>query len=176
MRSFEHCDMQPKVAMERDVDIAASGSHTERIDPTDPGETVHWSAAPESADTIKRGGALTVVLTGQIRDGWHVYAFRQHPTGPIPLRVTLDRNEVASAEGSSAGSPPEKAHDVRFGVDVEFYTGVFAVRMPVRLSERLPAGSQQIPVSVRFQSCSAEVCLPPKTVHLVVPVEVPPEG
>jgi uncharacterized protein YfaS (alpha-2-macroglobulin family) len=40
MRSYEHCDDHDKVAMERDIDLAATGSHTERIYPTEPGEYI----------------------------------------------------------------------------------------------------------------------------------------
>ena len=39
-RSYEHCDAHPHTMIERDVDIAAGGSHTERIYPTEPGDYV----------------------------------------------------------------------------------------------------------------------------------------
>lgn len=37
-RSFQNCEATDKLMFERDVDIAAGGSHTERINPTEPGE------------------------------------------------------------------------------------------------------------------------------------------
>jgi len=39
-RATYHCDAADKTVLERDVQIAAGGSHTERIYPTDPGEYV----------------------------------------------------------------------------------------------------------------------------------------
>ena len=38
------------------------------------------------------------------------------------------------------------------------------------------AGPQQIPISVRFQTCNGHICQPPKTVKLSVPVTVRANG
>ncbi len=39
-RGYEHCDSKDTIAMERDVDIAAGGSHTERVVPAVPGDYI----------------------------------------------------------------------------------------------------------------------------------------
>jgi len=39
-RSFERCESTEKTMFERDIDIAAAGSHTERINPTEPGDYI----------------------------------------------------------------------------------------------------------------------------------------
>ena len=129
-------------------------------------ETVSWTVSAQPANAVKPASALTLTLQGHVQDGWHVYALKQLPGGPTPLHVALDPNNVAAASGEAAGSPPTKVHDPSFNLDTQFYSHVFTVTVPVRLSPHLAAGQQLIPVSVRFQTCNDRICQPPKTIHL----------
>ena len=140
------------------------------------GDTVTWTVAPQTADDVKPGSRLALVLHGTVLDGWHVYALKQLPDGPTPLRVALDPNDVAVADGSPTGSPPTKVHDPSFNLDTQFYSHAFTVTAPVRVGKHLAAGRQAIPVNVRFQTCTDRICLPPKTVHLSAPITVRADG
>jgi Disulphide bond corrector protein DsbC len=111
-------------------------------------------------------------LSGHVEEGWHVYALSQKPGGPIPLRVSIEDNPVASLAGPPSGSTPETRLDPSFNLQTEFYTSSFAVHVPITLKPGSAAANQQIPLSIRFQTCSARECKPPKTVHLTIPVEV----
>lgn len=137
--------------------------------------TVEWVTSWTSKTPLKRGEAATLELSGQVQDGWHVYALTQLPGGPTALRVSLDENPVARLLGSATGSKPERKHDRSFDLDTQFYTHSFTVRLPVYLKGEADTGRQLIPVSVRFQICSDRECQPPKTVHLSVPVDVFPD-
>ena len=135
---------------------------------------VQWAATLGSSGAIKGGGATTVELSGTIKDGWHVYALSEPPGGPTALRVTVDDNQVALAAGVPSGTRPQKRHDPSFGLETKFYTHAFTIRVPVQLKQQSTAGRQDIPVSVRFQTCSDRECQPPTTIHLLVPVDVLP--
>jgi hypothetical protein len=111
-------------------------------------------------------------LSGEVQDGWHVYALTQRPGGPTALRVAIDENPVAELVGTPSGTAPESKHDPSFDLDTQFYAHSFAVRVPVSVKPGAEVGRQLIPVSVRFQTCSARECQPPKTIHLSVPVDV----
>jgi hypothetical protein len=137
-----------------------------------PPEPVHWNVALVFKDPIRKGSDATLEVSGVIDAGWHVYALEQLPHGPTPLRVTLDQNVIAVLASPASGSAPEKAYSASFGLDTEYYTHSFAVRVPVRLSQDLPAGRQLIPLNVRFQACSDKECLLPRTLHLSLPIEV----
>ncbi len=139
-------------------------------------ETVSWTLAAQSPDSVKPGSKLVLSLHGAVLDGWHVYALTQLPGGPIPLRVTLDANEVATADGVPAGSPSTKSHDPSFNLDTQYYSKTFTVTAPVRINGHLAAGRQSIPVSVRYQTCTAQICHPPKTVHLSASINVKADG
>ncbi|MFL6603550.1 MAG: protein-disulfide reductase DsbD domain-containing protein [Steroidobacteraceae bacterium] len=124
-----------------------------------PDPRVDWAASWSNPVTLE--------LTAHVEEGWHVYALTQRPGGPIPLRVSIDDNPVASPGAPPSGSTPETRLDPSFNLQTEFYTNSFAVHVPVSLKSNASAG-QSIPVSIRFQACSARECKPPKTVHLVV--------
>lgn len=132
-------------------------------------DTVQWTAAVTSVAGLRDGGEATLELSGSILPGWHVYALSEPDGGPTALRITLDDNDVVSAAGSPSSTPPQKKHDRSFGLVTEFYTHAFKVQVPVHVKST--AGKPLIPVNVRFQSCSDRECLPPRTIHLSVPVE-----
>src|SRR5689334_7863184 len=79
-------------------------------------ETVSWSASAGSAP-VKPDGAVTVTLNAKVAEGWHVYALKQLPNGPTPLRITVDQNPLAAQAGEPAGSPATKVHDPAFNLD-----------------------------------------------------------
>jgi DsbC/DsbD-like thiol-disulfide interchange protein len=137
--------------------------------------TVSWTVAPQAADA-KPGGRTTITLQGAVQEGWHVYGLKQLPDGPTPLLVTLDKTDAASAAGAPTGSPPTKFHDPAFDLETQYYSKAFTVSLPVRVGPKLAAGRQQIPVSVRFQTCNGQICQPPKTVRLSAPITVRSDG
>ena len=134
-------------------------------------ETVSWSVDPIAAPG-KTGRAI-VNVHGSIREGWHIYGFKQAATGPTPLVVSIEQNAVATAAGPASGSAPVVALDPAFGFVTPHYVRNFSLTVPVRLRARLTPGRQVVPLSIRYQSCDGRVCLPPKTVHLTVPIAVP---
>ena len=131
--------------------------------------TVSWSVQPA---TTSQGGPLKLTLNGTVAPGWHVYALKQLPGGPTPLLVTLETNSAVVAAGAPAGSPAKTVHDPAFDLDTQFYADAFTLTVPVRLKPHLPAGPQQVPVSVRFQTCNGRICQPPRTVHLSATVNL----
>jgi len=135
-------------------------------------QTVNWTITADPEEAVKQGGRVTLTLHGEVADGWHVYALKQLPNGPTPLRVTLDQNDVATASGAPVGSPATKIHDQGFNLDTQFYSHAFTVALPLQIAAQSASGTQQIPVSVRFQTCNDRVCQPPKTVHLTAAISI----
>jgi hypothetical protein len=132
--------------------------------PGDPAtkDTVSWSAPTIS---VTKGDRAKLILNGAVLAGWHVYSLKQALEGPTPLVVTVDANEIASADGAVTETPPTTFKDPAFGVDTHFYSNTFTLTLPVKLKSK-PGASAAIPVSVRFQTCNGRICQPPKTVHL----------
>ncbi|MFT4111167.1 protein-disulfide reductase DsbD domain-containing protein [Silvibacterium sp.] len=136
-------------------------------------QPVQWTVAVEPKKQVSAGEGITLHLAAPIDPGWHVYALNEPSGGPIPLRIALDNAEIAQIDGAISGTTPKTQHDESFQSDTSYYEGHFELRVPVKLA-RVHSGEQALPLSVRFQACSSRTCLPPRTVHLPVSVEVIP--
>lgn len=141
-----------------------------------PIQPVTWTASADAKTPLHIGDHLAFKLTAEIQDGWHVYAPTQPAGGPIPLRVAIEPNDVVEAAGSATGTKPQIHHDPSFDLETQFFSHTFVMNLPAEVKQRSAAGGllHQVSVSVRFQSCSDRTCLPPKVVHLLVPIEVTP--
>jgi hypothetical protein len=139
-----------------------------------PIQSVQWSGSVKPGTPIRQGSKVTIELSGEIQDGWHVYGLSQAPDGPIPLRVTLDGNEVIKSAGAVSGTAPVKKYDPSLNVETESYSGSLALHLPAQVNDHPSPGKQVISVAIRFQACNDRVCLPPRTVHLSVPIEILP--
>jgi DsbC/DsbD-like thiol-disulfide interchange protein len=139
-----------------------------------PVQPVSWSARAEV--DAKPGSHMIVSLSAQVEEGWHVYGLNQVEGGPTPLRITMDPNGIVQPAGTPSGTPPVKKHDVSFDLDTEVFARPFTLRVPVQVKPHTAVGSQDIAFNVRFQACNDHVCLPPRTVHLTVPVQIPADA
>ena len=135
-------------------------------------QPVQWSGSTKPGTPLKHGSKVVIELSAAVQGGWHVYGLSQAGGGPTPLRVTIDENEIVHNAGAVSGTPPLKKHDPSFDLDTESYVGSFSLQLPVQVNDHPAAGKQVIPVAIRFQACSDRTCLPPKTIHIVVPIEV----
>jgi hypothetical protein len=137
-----------------------------------PSQVVQWSAAVTPKGAAKQGRKVDLELSASVQEGWHVYALTQISGGPTPLHVSLDENTVVQMAGVASGSAPVRKHDPSFDLDTELYSRTFTLRVPIEVKRHAALGNQTVPVSVRFQSCNDRTCLPPRTVHLTVPIEI----
>jgi len=137
-----------------------------------PVQPVQWTGAVAPKTAVRAGANIVIELSAAVQEGWHVYGLAQLPGGPTPLRVTLDTNAFVQTAGAPTGSSPVKKHDTDFDLDTEVYNGRFDLHLQAQINQHSPAGRNLIPVSVRFQACNDRVCLPPRTIHLSVPIEI----
>lgn len=137
-----------------------------------PIQPVQWSGSAKPGTQLKHGSKVVLELCAEIQGGWHVYGLSQAGGGPTPLRVTLDENEIVHSTGAVSGRPPLKKHDPSFDLETESYVGSFSLHLPVQVNDHPAGGKQVISVAVRFQACSDRTCLPPKTVHIAVPIDI----
>jgi len=139
-----------------------------------PIQPVQWKGSIAAKARIEPGHKATIDIAGNIQEGWHVYGLDQVAGGPTPLHAALEPNEIVQTAGAITSSAPVKKHDSSFDLDTQVYSNSFTLHVPVQVKEHPAAGKQALSVSVHYQACSDKVCLPPRTVHVSVPIEISP--
>jgi thiol:disulfide interchange protein len=130
---------------------------------------VSWSLS-SSKKTAKAGEKFNVQLSGTVQSGWYIYSVTQGAGGPYPTRVTVAAPFALA--GGVKGPAPKRQMDANFGIETEKYLGGANLTVPVSVPATTAPGAQTLEVSVRFQTCNDEVCLPPKTVKVSAPIEI----
>ncbi len=149
--------------------LSASGLAAQDI----PENPVTWSlTAKEPPKPLKPGSTFNAQLTAKIEGGWHLYSLDQPDGGPKPTRITVPAEQVFELADSIESPEPRKKHDENFGMETEFYLDGVTFTLPVRVAANASAGQHKLQVQVRFQTCSDQLCLPPKTLKLELAVEV----
>lgn len=91
-RSYQHCDASTQPMVERSVDLASAGSHTERINPTAPGDyTVKITATDAAGNQVVAATEIYVIGKGE--------AFWSGDEG---ARMTLIASKPTYAVGDTA--------------------------------------------------------------------------
>ncbi len=138
-----------------------------------PKEPIKWSAKATLPDhPLKPGEQFSVELTARIEEGWHLYSLDQAEGGPTPTRILLPTDQPFEQDGAIDSAEPKSAMDPNFNLLTQYYDEQAIFTVPVRVAVNAPAGKSEVRVNVSFQTCSNELCLPPKTVKLGVAVNI----
>jgi len=138
-----------------------------------PKEPVKWSIKPASPDKpIQRGDSFTLQLTATIEPGWHVYSTDQEEGGPTPTRIVLAPDQPFEQVGGIASTEPKSTMDPNFNLLTQYYEGDATFTMTLKAAATAPSGKTDVKVNVTFQTCSDQLCLPPKTVKLTAAVNI----
>ncbi len=105
---------------------------------------------------------LTVKIA--IEKGWYIYANPAGAAGPIPTTVQVE--STSALRNVQIQYPPGKLK-TQAGENFQIYED--AVEITVQLQRALVNGqpdSSPLTVTVRYQACNDQICLPPRTVKL----------
>ena len=137
-----------------------------------PADPVAWKLQDLSAAPIKAGARLNLKLLATVQQGWHLYSLKPMAEGPIPTRIWIAEGQPFSLAGAVQSPEPQVVQDATFGVEVEVFEGDLQFTLPVRVAIGTPVGAQKVVVSASYQSCNDQICLPPKTVKVELPVTI----
>ncbi len=123
-----------------------------------------------SIGTIKRGGAAKATIVMDIPGGLHVNSYRPGSEYAIPTVIK------ASASGAKVGSvayPRGKNRKLSFSEDtINVYEGRAVFTFNVTVPAKFKGSVVKIPVTVRYQACTDEVCYPPKNKEITLTARV----
>lgn len=123
---------------------------------------VQWSITDVPTRAFVSGTTLTLKLTAQIRADWHLYALDQEEGGPIPTEISLSDASFLSV-GTIRASKPIQLLDPNFNRRVRLYVDSAEFRVPLTIATDAPTGLHHTSLHMRYQTCTATMCLPPRT-------------
>ena len=124
-----------------------------------------------SMEPAARGSSFQIAVIMNIRPGFHVNAREKSEEYLIATDL---KAELPS--GFSSGEvvyPKGKLETFTFSKKpLNVYQGTVILRLPVNALATAPLGAQHIPLKLRYQACSTELCLPPTTLPLDAAVNI----
>jgi DsbC/DsbD-like thiol-disulfide interchange protein len=127
-----------------------------------------------SVDRAQQGSTFQVAVMMEIPDGLHVNANK--PLGKYAVPTVVKVDAPRGFRVTPVTYPRGSVRTFRFGGAEEARLAVYEGRTIFRFNVSLPAnqpfGVETLRVSVRFQSCTDEVCYPPATRNLELPIAV----
>jgi len=128
----------------------------------------HVKTVPAAA---KAGTKIAITVSGQIDPGWHLYALEEPEGGPIATVIGLTEGDSADLL-SVDESKPIVIDDPLFHLRTGFFRGTADFTLHLRVDPSAKPGLNPLHVLIRFQSCNDQVCLPPHTDTVEVPLNV----
>jgi thiol-disulfide isomerase/thioredoxin len=122
---------------------------------------IKWTVKASSLDAAR----INIELTAEIERGWHLYSTEKVEGGPSPTRITLLPGQGLEISGEIDSPAPHSAYDPNFQVATESYEGSVTFKIPVKAATAR-ADPGKLRLQVRYQSCTATICLPPQLLEL----------
>ncbi len=128
-----------------------------------------FTAQPDPA-TVAPGGKTLVRVDVKIDPGWHLYS------GSSPEGIPISFQSAAAEKLRLLQPPVKRAFDPVANAETEAYENEVLFLLELTLRKDAPAGPAEIPISARYQTCSATQCVPGRwneTVKLTVDPAAP---
>jgi DsbC/DsbD-like thiol-disulfide interchange protein len=124
-----------------------------------------------STNKAQQGRTVQAVIVLDIPDGYHVNANKVGNKFSIPTTVKLD-----APEGARVGAitfPRGTIRKLKFSDEpLALYEGRAILRFNVAFPANFQMGETELRAHVRYQACNNEVCYPPQTREITLPIAV----
>jgi len=130
------------------------------------GREVVSPSAYVSLEPVARGSSFQLAVVLKIRNGFHINA--RKPSAEYLIPTDLRANvPVGFKSAGEISYPKGELHTFAFTkTPLNVYEDKVILRVPLAAQLDAPLGAQKIPLKLRYQACSNEVCLPPVTVDV----------
>lgn len=134
-------------------------------------DPVQWSRSVKEI-LAPAGSTITVTVHARIGKNWHIYSLTQPEGGPIPTSFSIDGGSTFSISDRPKQPEPISLYDKSFDMNTEYFSGDVSFEVPVRIADKASPGNQKIILKVHYMVCNDNICLPPVTKTIEVPVTV----
>jgi DsbC/DsbD-like thiol-disulfide interchange protein len=127
-----------------------------------------------SVDPAQQGSSFQAAVVMEIPRGMHVNSNK--PLGKYAVATVVKVDSPRGLRVTPVSYPRGSVRAFRFGGSQEERLAVYEGRAIFRFNVAVAPGTEQqvarVRVSVRFQSCNDEVCFPPATRELTLPIAI----
>jgi len=128
-----------------------------------------------SLQPVPRGKTFEVAMAAKITPGFHVNAHIPSEEYLIPTKVTAKL--PAGIVLVNTAYPPGVMRTLHFSkTALRVYDGTFTVRMKLRADGVAPLGKKTIVLTIAYQACNEDACLPPTTLPATAELEIAAAG
>jgi hypothetical protein len=118
-----------------------------------------------SLDPAGRSSSFQIAVVMKIRPGFHINA--REKSEDYLIATDLKAAVPAGFNSGEVSYPKGKLEKFAFSkIPLNVYQDTVILRLPVTVLASAPVGEQHIPLKLRYQACSNELCLPPVTLSL----------
>src|SRR5580704_6715555 len=124
-----------------------------------------------SLQPVPRGHSFEIAVVAKISPGFHINAHEPSEDYLIPTKITTDLPlGVALVETTY---PRGVMRAFRFSkTPLRVYEGSFTVKMKLRAEAGAPLGPRKVGLTVGYQACNQDACLPPTKVPVTADLEI----
>ena len=124
-----------------------------------------------SLQPVPRGRSFEVAVVAKISPGFHINAHEPSEEYLIPTKVTAAL--PAGVLLVETTYPRGVMRAFRFSkTPLRVYENFFTIRMKLRADGAAPLGSQKIGLTVGYQACNQDSCLPPAKLPVTADLEI----
>jgi len=142
---------------------------TVRADPPDPNISVSGFF---SADKAQRGRAIQAAIVLDIPGGYHVNSNRPLGKYAIPTVLKIDAPNGVRVSGVSYPRARVRRLKASNNEPLALFEGRAVMRFTITLPANFQPGMTELKANIRYQSCNDEVCFPPQTRQVTMPIGV----
>jgi thiol:disulfide interchange protein DsbD len=136
-----------------------------------PAASVLQPQAYVSLQPVPRGRIFEIAVVAKISPGFHINAHLPSEDYLIPTKITADATPGVLVTETTY--PRGVMRAFRFSkTPLRVYEGSFTVKMKMRATGSAPLGPQKIALTVGYQACNQDACLPPTKIPVTADLEI----
>lgn len=124
-----------------------------------------------SVDRVQRGRPAQAVVVMEIPSGFHVHSNR-----PLEKFLIATQLQIEAPKGVRVGPvvyPRAVLRRLKFSKNrVALYEGKATMRFNVTVPANFGSDSTEVKARLRYQSCNDELCFPPQTREVKIPITI----
>ncbi len=125
-----------------------------------------------SAVEVSAGGTADVTVIVAVAPGWHINA--HVPTLPTLIATELDVDGPPGVRLVDVVYPEPTHESFAFaGQELAVYEDVFTLEVTIAAASDM-VGSGDLRFALQYQACDNEVCLPPASAEVIIPLRIGP--